>query len=234
MKVNDLVTAALVLDRGVSIDAGYGCGWKSANAKAEVSVLLNGTWMCGGPSEPHSANLLYLAMGLRLPRSEYSPGPPPEERRKEMMTMLLVYRMRKGVTMEIVEGYLKILAEATDGEQIQRGRDHDCRRDDKRANMGMKLKQGSDSSEGFFFHLERTMCIEGIHADGRHLDKSNAGFELSKDRLFGGRSNSVKLSSGKNNEHHLLFQRLCSQRGLEDQIVDEVLPVSPWEGIEHP
>jgi hypothetical protein len=45
---------------------------KSANAKAEASVLLNGTWMCGGPSELHSASLLYLAMGLRLPCSEWS------------------------------------------------------------------------------------------------------------------------------------------------------------------
>jgi hypothetical protein len=32
--------------------------------------------MCGRPLEPHGANLLYLAMGLRIPRSEYSPEPP--------------------------------------------------------------------------------------------------------------------------------------------------------------
>lgn len=41
--------------------------------------------------EPHSANLLSLAMGLRLPRSELSPESPPEERQKEPMAMFLVY-----------------------------------------------------------------------------------------------------------------------------------------------
>jgi hypothetical protein len=78
------------------------------SAKAESSVPLNRKWMCGGLSEPHSANLLYLAMGLRLPRSEYSPEPPPEERRKVPMAMLLVYGARKEVEMKIIGEYLKL------------------------------------------------------------------------------------------------------------------------------
>ncbi|KAJ7896079.1 ankyrin repeat-containing domain protein [Mycena olivaceomarginata] len=61
-------------------------------AKAEVSVPLNGGWMCGGPPKPYEANLLYVALGLRHPRGRYSPEPPPEEGRKERIALLLAYK----------------------------------------------------------------------------------------------------------------------------------------------
>ncbi|KAF7330906.1 ANK-REP-REGION domain-containing protein [Mycena venus] len=83
-------------------------------AKAETSVRLNGNWLCGGPPPPHKSNLLYLALGLRHPRSEYSPEPPPEEGRKERIAMLLAYGASKDKTMKIIFDYLKPLAEAAD------------------------------------------------------------------------------------------------------------------------
>jgi hypothetical protein len=63
--------------------------------------------MCSGP---HSANLLYLAMGLRLPCSEYSPKPPPEGGR----CFWKYDGASKEVTMEIIGEYLKPLAGAAD------------------------------------------------------------------------------------------------------------------------
>jgi hypothetical protein len=83
-------------------------------AKAEVSVPLNGGWMCGGPPKPYKANLLYVALGLRHPRGRYSPEPPPEEGRKERIALLLAYKASKNETMKIIFEYLKPLAEAAE------------------------------------------------------------------------------------------------------------------------
>jgi hypothetical protein len=45
--------------------------------------------------------------GIETPRSEYSPEPPPEERRKEPMAILLVYGARKEVSMDIIGEYFE-------------------------------------------------------------------------------------------------------------------------------
>jgi hypothetical protein len=83
-------------------------------AKAEVPVPLNGGWMSGGLPQPHKANLLYVALGLRHPRGRYSPEPPPEEGRKERIALLLAYKASKNETMKIIFEYLKPLAEAAE------------------------------------------------------------------------------------------------------------------------
>jgi len=83
-------------------------------AKAEASVPLNVGWMCGGPPKPYRANLLYLALGLTHPRSEYSPKPPPEEGRKERIAMLLAHGASKDATMKTIFEHLKPLADAAD------------------------------------------------------------------------------------------------------------------------
>ncbi|KAJ7103843.1 ankyrin repeat-containing domain protein [Mycena epipterygia] len=83
-------------------------------AKAEASTPLNAGWLCGGPPPPRTANLLYFAMGLRHPRSQYSPQPPPEDGRKELMALLLVHGANVDVTMETIFKYLTPLADAAE------------------------------------------------------------------------------------------------------------------------
>jgi ankyrin repeat protein len=85
---------------------------KGANVEAPVPLF--GTCLCGGPPEPHVVNPLYLALGLRHPRSEYSPGPAPEEGRKERIALLLAHGASRNATMKIIFQYLKPLAEAAD------------------------------------------------------------------------------------------------------------------------
>ncbi|KAK7061229.1 ANK-REP-region domain-containing protein [Favolaschia claudopus] len=83
-------------------------------AKAEVNTPLNGGWMCGGPPAPYSANLLYIALGLTHPSSEYSPKPPPAEGRPERMAYLMAYGADREETMKTVTEFQTKLAEAAE------------------------------------------------------------------------------------------------------------------------
>ncbi|KAJ7446645.1 ankyrin repeat-containing domain protein [Mycena galericulata] len=99
MQVRDVDVIKILLEHG---------------AKAEVSVPLNGGWILGGPPAPYKATLLYCALGLAHPRSQYSAGPAPEEGRRELMAMLLLHGASKEGAMKTVYEYLPKLAEAAD------------------------------------------------------------------------------------------------------------------------
>ncbi|KAK7024832.1 ANK-REP-region domain-containing protein [Favolaschia claudopus] len=94
------------------------------NVTASLFILMN-----GGPPRPHSAPLLYIAMGLRHPKSDrprrgvWKPhaqivetekwqGVPLGEGRKKLMSVLMKYGARKKKTMDTISRYLTGLAAA--------------------------------------------------------------------------------------------------------------------------
>ncbi|KAJ7736583.1 ankyrin repeat-containing domain protein [Mycena maculata] len=123
----NLEMALLLLEQGANPERGTALGFAlryghvdavelllKHGAKSETPVPLYGGLMCGEPPRPHDANLLSLAMGLKLPRSKYIGRPPREEGRKELTAMLLAHGASRDATMKIILEYLGPLADAAD------------------------------------------------------------------------------------------------------------------------
>ncbi|KAJ7148448.1 ankyrin repeat-containing domain protein [Mycena crocata] len=91
---------------------------KGADASVTVPMFI---LLVGGPPSPHSANLLYIAMGLRHPSSpRYNPrkwrelpkwqGLPLPEGRKRLMALLMAHGASKATTMTIISRHLTALS----------------------------------------------------------------------------------------------------------------------------
>ncbi|KAJ7166684.1 ankyrin repeat-containing domain protein [Mycena filopes] len=99
---------------------------RGADASVTIPLFI---LLDGGPPQPHTANLLYVAMELRHPRRLKRgavpmrwEGLPLGESRKELMALLLAYGASKDVAMETISKHVAALAkeaERTEDEYLE-------------------------------------------------------------------------------------------------------------------